>query len=296
MSIKDFALIVGICLIWAASNIISKLMISTYAAPPLLYAALRFVVAVTISLPWLLPAPKPLWRTVVVGMLMGAGSFGFYFIGLETASPSAAGVVSQLSLPMTTVLSVLVLGEKIHWPRRVGIALTFAGVIIVVWDPAGFSASVGLMWVVASALSGSIASVLMKQMEGVKPMKLQAWVALSSSVPLLAASAIFEPHGVQQAIASGWIFVAGVLFTAIVVSIGCHTIYYHLIQRYEATLIAPLTLMTPLATIAMGVAITHDPFGLRMIVGSLVALSGVLIIAMRKSPMGVVRLWLKEQL
>ena len=296
MSVKDFALIVGICLIWAASNIISKILISTYEVPPLLYAALRFVVAAAISFPWLLPAPRPLWRTILVGMLMGAGSFGFYFIGLETASPSAAGVVSQLSLPMTTVLSVLVLGERIHWPRWVGIALTFAGVIIVVWDPAGFSASVGLMWVVASALSGSIASVLMKQMEGVKPMKLQAWVALSSSVPLLFASAAFEPHGVQQAMASGWVFAAGVVFTAVVVSIGCHTIYYHLIQRYEATLIAPLTLMTPLGTIAMGVAITHDPFGLRMMLGSLVALTGVLIIAMRKSPMGVVRLWLKEQL
>jgi drug/metabolite transporter (DMT)-like permease len=296
MSVKDFALIVGICLIWAASNIISKILISTYEVPPLLYAALRFVVAAAISFPWLLPAPRPLWRTILVGMLMGAGSFGFYFIGLETASPSAAGVVSQLSLPMTTVLSVLVLGEKIHWPRRVGIALTFAGVLIVVWDPAGFSASVGLMWVVASALSGSIASVLMKQMEGVKPMKLQAWVALSSSVPLLFASAAFEPHGVQQAMASGWVFAAGVVFTAVVVSIGCHTIYYHLIQRYEATLIAPLTLMTPLGTIALGVAITHDPFGLRMIAGAALALSGVLIIAMRKSPMGVVRLWLKEQL
>ena len=296
MSVKDFALIVGICLIWAASNIISKILISTYEVPPLLYAALRFVVAAAISFPWLLPAPRPLWRTILVGMLMGAGSFGFYFIGLETASPSAAGVVSQLSLPMTTVLSVLVLGEKIHWPRRVGIALTFAGVLIVVWDPAGFSASVGLMWVVASALSGSIASVLMKQMEGVKPMKLQAWVALSSSVPLLFASAAFEPHGVQQAMASGWVFAAGVVFTAVVVSIGCHTTYYHLIQRYEATLIAPLTLMTPLGTIALGVAITHDPFGLRMIAGAALALSGVLIIAMRKSPMGVVRLWLKEQL
>ncbi|HET9159763.1 MAG TPA: DMT family transporter, partial [Caulobacteraceae bacterium] len=163
MSLRDFGLIVGACLIWAFSNIVSKILISDYAVPPLLYAGLRFAVAAALTFPWLLPAPRPLWRTVVVGTLMGAGSFGLYFIGLETASPSAAGVVSQLSLPMTTVLSVLLLGEKIHWPRRIGIAMTFVGVVIVMWNPAGVSASVGLLWVVASALAGSIASVLMKK-------------------------------------------------------------------------------------------------------------------------------------
>jgi O-acetylserine/cysteine efflux transporter len=62
-----------------------------------------------------------------------------------------------------------------------------------------------------------------------------------------------------------------------------HTFYYWLIQRYEANLISPLTLMTPLATIALGVAITHDPFGPRMMLGSAVALAGVLIIALRRN-------------
>ena len=39
--------------------------------------------------------------------------------------------------------------------------------------------------------------------------------------------------------------------------------------------------MTPLATIGLGVAITHDPFDARMAFGAAVALAGVLIIAMR---------------
>ncbi len=54
-----------------------------------------------------------------------------------------------------------------------------------------------------------------------------------------------------------------------------------LIQRYEANLVAPLTLMAPLFTIALGVLITHDRFDLRMAVGSIVALAGVLVIAVR---------------
>ena len=67
------------------------------------------------------------------------------------------------------------------------------------------------------------------------------------------------------------------------VSVLAHTLYYSLIQKYEANLISPLTLMTPLATIAMGVVFTQDVFDLRMAFGTAVALAGVLVIALRPS-------------
>jgi drug/metabolite transporter (DMT)-like permease len=41
--------------------------------------------------------------------------------------------------------------------------------------------------------------------------------------------------------------------------------------------------MTPLATIALGVLITNDPFGPRMAIGTAVALTGVTIIALRRN-------------
>ena len=55
---------------------------------------------------------------------MGGGSFALLFVGLKTATPSAAAVVSQLGVPMVTLLSVMVLGERIRWRRGLGIALT----------------------------------------------------------------------------------------------------------------------------------------------------------------------------
>jgi drug/metabolite transporter (DMT)-like permease len=82
-------------------------------------------------------------------------------------------------------------------------------------------------------------------------------------------------------VVAGWPFVAAVLYSGIIVSVLAHTTYYGLIQRYEANLISPLTLMTPLATIGLGVLITHDAFGPRMAVGTFIALAGVLIIALR---------------
>ena len=73
------------------------------------------------------------------------------------------------------------------------------------------------------------------------------------------------------------------LFSALIVSVIAHTAYYALIARYEANLLAPLTLITPLATIALGVMITGDQLDGRMIAGSAIALLGVLIVAVRRT-------------
>jgi drug/metabolite transporter (DMT)-like permease len=227
--------------------------------------------------------PRPRWRLIAVALLMGGGNFALLFIGFKTATPSAAAVVGQLGVPMTTLLSMGMLGERIQWRRGLGIALTFLGAVAVMFDPHGFTISTGLLFVVASAFTSSLGAVMMKQMEGVKPLQFQAWVGFASFWPLALLSAWLEPGGVSSALDAGWVFVAAVLYSGLVVSVTAHTVYYALIQRYEANLISPLTLMTPLATIGLGVAITHDPFGLRMAAGTVVALAGVLIIALRRN-------------
>ena len=50
----------------------------------------------------------------------GRGNFALLFIGLQTASPSMAAVVIQAGVPITTLLSVLILHERIHWRRGAG--------------------------------------------------------------------------------------------------------------------------------------------------------------------------------
>jgi drug/metabolite transporter (DMT)-like permease len=283
MSLRDFGLLALVCLVWASNNIVSKYVVSHMGLPPLFFAAVRFGIVALAASPWLLPMPKPRWRLIGVALLMGGGNFALLFIGLKTSTPSAAAVVSQLGVPITTLLSVMMLGEQIHWRRGLGIALTVAGALAVMWDPRGFSISPGLLYVVAAAFAGSFGAVMMKQIEGVKPLQFQAWVGFASFWPLAILSAFTEPGQLQAGLAVGWPFVVAVLYSGLVVSVGAHTIYYLLIGRYEANLISPLTLMTPLATIVLGVAITHDPFGARMAIGSAIALAGVLIIALRKN-------------
>lgn len=281
MTPRDFGLMTLVCLIWAANTIVSKLVIANLQAPPMFYAALRFAVVLAVVWPWLRNAPRPLWRMILVGLCMGSGTFALVFFALKTASPSAVAIVSQTGVPVTAVLSWFLLGERLDARRITGTAMTLAGVVLVMWNPDGLHMSAGLLFVVASAVIGSFGAVLMKQIEGVKPLQFQAWVGLSSVIPTLAYTLSFETGHATVALANPWALGAAVLFSGLVVSVLAHTLYYTLIQRYEASLVSPLTLMTPIFTIALGVVITGDVVDLRMALGAVLALIGVLVTAFR---------------
>ncbi|WP_374527215.1 DMT family transporter [Novosphingobium sp.] len=282
MNLRDFILLVCVCLIWAMSNVVSKIVVGNWGVPPLFFAGVRFAIVVLATLPWLRPVPRPLWRIVAIGLLMGAGNFALLFVGLQTSTPSAAAVVVQAGVPITTLLSIVMLGERIHWRRALGISLTLAGVLIVVWHP-GIALSRGLLFVLGAAFSGSLGAILMKQAEEIAPLRFQAWVGLVSAAPLLVASALVEHGQIAASFTAGLPFLAALLFSALVVSVGAHTAYYGLIARYEANLLSPLTLITPLSTIGLGVLITGDQLDARTIAGSAIALIGVLIVAVRRT-------------
>jgi drug/metabolite transporter (DMT)-like permease len=283
MSFRDFWLFAAVCLVWAVNTVISKIIITDYGVPPLFYGAARFLLVAVAVCPFLFPAPRPLWRLIAISLCMGGGAFALSFIGLQTASPSAAAIVWQLGLPLTTLLSVLVLGERIHWRRGVGIAMTFAGVIMVMWRPHDLVMSTGLLWIAASTVANSAGAVMMKQMEGVPPLRFQAWVGLISFAPLAILSPLTEPRAIDAAFDAGWVFWAALVFSALVSSVIGHTLYYWMIQKYEANLVAPLSLMVPLFTMGLGVVVTGDIFDARMALGSTVALLGVLVIAIRRN-------------
>lgn len=283
MSLRDLGILTAICFVWALNTVVSSLVIGHWGVPPLAYALIRFVIVAAVTLPWLLPAPRPYWRLIIVALCMGGGNFALFFLALKTASASSVAVVSQLGVPITTLLSVVMLGETIRWRRGIGIALTLAGTLFVMWDPRGLQISHGLLYVVAGCIAGSFGAVLMKQMEGVKPLTFQAWVGLASLPLLLPGTLVFEQDQVAHVLKAGWPLAAAILFSALIVSVVAHTAYYELIQRHEANLLASLTLMTPLFSIVLGVLITHDHFDARMAFGTALALIGVLIIALRKN-------------
>lgn len=269
-------------IVWALNVVVSKIAIADLGAPPLFYAFLRSVIVALVLIPLLRPLPARLWQVLVIGLAISGGSFALLFMGLATASPSAAGVVSLTGAPMTVLFAILFLGERVRWRRGMGIGLAFGGVLFAMAGDNQMETSSGLLLVFLSALVGALGSVFVKRL-ALPSIRIQAWAAVASIAVLFPLTATME-SGQVASLAEAPLALAGCLFFAsVVVSVGAHTAYYRLLQEHDANLIVPLTLFTPILTIAFGAWLTGDAIGARLLVGGAIALLGVAIIVLRPS-------------
>jgi O-acetylserine/cysteine efflux transporter len=267
---------------WAMNVVVSKIAVSTLGLPPLFYTVLRSAMVLVVLFPLLRHLPARLPLVLVIGFAVTGGSFGLQFVGLQSASPSAVGIVNLSGAPLTVLFAVLFLGEEVRWRRRIGMALALGGVGLAIGAPSGANDPVGLGFAFAGVFIGAFASVFVKRLE-VGAVALQAWAALATLAVMLPGTMLLE-SGQFEAVDAAPVAVAGcVLFSGVIVSVGAHSAYFRLFQQYDANLIVPLTLLTPLLTIAFGTWLTGDHIGWSLIVGGSLALIGVGIIVIRPS-------------
>ena len=229
----------------------------------------------------LAPIPKNLGMLFLIAMGIGAVHFALLFMGLANAEASAVSVVGQLGVPFSTLMSMVFLGETVGWRRGVGIMMAFAGATLIAINPDNFSFSYGLLYIVASALIGSAAGILMKKMPPISALQMQAWVGLFSFVPLFALSGLTETGGWSAFMSGGpWVWAATV-FAVLGVSVFGHGAFYNLLKKYDVSLISPLTLMVPVWGVILSVILLNEQLSLQLIIGAAISLGGVFVIVLR---------------
>ena len=267
-------------LIWAFNIVAIKYAVDV--VPPLTAVFLRYLIVFMVCLPWLKWLPGRMGRVLITGVIGGALFFGIGSMSFAVAdNVSALAIAGQLGVPFSLVLAVIFLKERIRWPRMLGVALAFMGVVILGFDPAIIHERLGLMLTVIASFLWAVSSLLMRQLKGVSPLTIHAWLALVSLPLLGGASLYFEPGelanaGRIPAATYGWL-----AYSAIGASVVGHAGMSWLLQRYPVTVIAPLTLPTPLMSVVFGVIVLGTPLTWQMIAGGAVALVGVAIITMR---------------
>ena len=290
MSPRHFALLFAVCFIWGVNFVIAKWSVSGTpvivegfeGAPPLFFAFMRFALLYAILAPWLRPTPKQMGPVFGAALAMGAVQFALLFIGLRYATPSAIAIVVQLSVPFTTILSILFLSERVGLIRASGMAMAFLGAALVVFKPAEFSFTIGLLAGVGAALSAAAGAIFVKRVP-LKPIQLQAWIGLISWPPLRALSLIMGQDQFADEVAGGWRVFLTLVFTVALVNVFGHGAFYWLLKRYDASMIAPMTLMAPLIGVISGVVLLGDPVTWQLVAGGVLALIGVGVVAARRS-------------
>jgi O-acetylserine/cysteine efflux transporter len=280
MKPRDLAFLILINLIWGVNVVPIKLAVD--AGSPIALAFARFLLVLLICLPWLRWEPGKMRAVVLISLVSGALQFSLNFLSFSMATNvSALAIAGQLSVPFSLLLAIAFLGERIRWIRTLGILLTFAGVLVLTFDPHVFDQRAALSVAIAATVAYSVGTILMRKLGGIHPLNFQAWLALLSLAPLAALSAWFEPGGLAQ-LTDLPLWVWGcILYISLGASVIGHAGIYYLLQRYPVTTIAPLTLLSPPIAVIASVALLGDKVTPQMVIGGCITLAGVAVITLR---------------
>lgn len=281
MNFKDFTLLFVVCLIWGLNVVFSRWVVGVEGIPPVFFAGIRFAGVAVCLIPFLRPIPSNLPLLLLISVFIGSAHFAMLFLGLASADASAAAVTTQLGVPISTLMSMAFLGETIGWRRGLGIMLAFAGVVLIAFDPNGFSVSTGLLFIVGAAFIGSAGGILMKRIAPMSALQMQAWIGMFSFAPLFLISFFLEQDQISSFAAGGWRVWAATLFGIAGVSIFGHGVFYTLIKKHDISMLSPLTLMTPIWGVIFGITLLGEPLTNQLILGAIVSLTGVFVIAVR---------------
>jgi O-acetylserine/cysteine efflux transporter len=262
--------------------------------PPLLFAALRFVV-VAVPLVLLVPRPRVPWRWFAyVGVPIGVGQFGLLFIGMqEGMPPGLASLVLQTQALFTALIAGVLLRERLGMNHAIGLVIAFTGMTLIGLDFGQNSPVLAFVLCIFAAASWGLANVAIRRMNQVaaKPVDAFAfiiWMSLVPPLPLLVLSGIFE--GVSTGIdALGNVTLVGlgaVAYIAFVSTIGGFGIWGWLIRRYNAGTVAMYSLLVPPFGMASAALVLDENFSTVRLGASVLVIAGVAIASLQRQVVG----------
>ncbi len=281
MPLMHYALIAAICFAWGGNFLASAYALKHF--PPFLFTALRLAVVLACLLPFLKPMPRgQVARIVAICMLNGTLHFALNFIALRMAGDiSSVAIALQSYVPMSAVLAVILLGEKVGWRTWVGIGTAFGGVLVLGFDPLVLDAPAALLLTLSAAFTIALGTTLMRELRGVNTFELQAWTAVMGIPVLMLTSYFLEADQWQALRTASWLDWGGVAYSGLIASLVGHGCLYYLVQRHPVSQITPYLLMAPVIAITLGILVWGDRPGPKLVIGGAMVLGGVLVISLR---------------
>lgn len=246
MPLRHLLLGLLVTVVWGFNFSIIKLADDVFH--PFLLATLRFILCCFPAI-FFLPRPQvPLRYLVAYGTVFGVFQFGLLFLGIHAGlSPGIASVVLQLQVFFTILFSALINHERISRHQAAGIALGFAGVILLASSSDGTVSVLGLFLVAAAGLSWGLANVIAKNAKSSDPLAFMIWSSAVPILPLIVITLLVE--GYDSIVVSftevTWLAAAAVLYLVYPTTLFGYSVWNSLLRMHKTSLVAPLTLLVP---------------------------------------------------
>jgi len=246
LPLRHFLLALIVVAIWGSNFVVIKLALGEL--PPLLFATLRFCLAVLPALLFLRRPSVP-WRNLAsYGVLVGVGQFGLLYLAMRTQiSPGLASLVVQTQVFFTILLAMRLTHERLRGHQWTGLLMAAAGLAVIAWHTDASTTVLGLLMVLCAALSWAVANMVGKQAGRVNMLAYMVWSSMFAVPPLLFLSLWFEgpeliAHSLRAMSAQTW---AAVLWQSWGNTLFGFGLWAWLLARHAAATIVPMALLVP---------------------------------------------------
>ncbi|MFI7639224.1 EamA family transporter [Nonomuraea sp. NPDC049400] len=269
---RHLALAVGLAAVWGFNFVVMQVGLRHF--PPLLYAGIRFTMA---AFPALLFVGRPgvPWRWVAgVAATIGVGQFGFLLVGMRAGMPAGlTSLVLQMQALFTVLFAVTLLKERLTARRVLGLAVAFGGLALVALD-FGVSGPLGAFALcLAAAAAWGLGNVVQRRAAPPDSLRFMVWVSAFSAPPLLLLSLWLEGVPALSPSVEGWL---SLVYVAFISTLGGFGVWGWLLRRYDASTVAPYTLLVPVFGMSSAALMTGEPISWLKLVAAALIVSGVL--------------------
>lgn len=285
LSRADWAKALVVVVVWGLNFVVMKWGLATLS--PLVLCALRFLAA---SLPFLLFVRPPRhlsWGVMAAyGLVQGVGQFGLLFTGMQLGMPAGmSSVVLQTQAFITMLMAAALLGETPHRWQWLGLCIAIGGLVFIGaahgdgasgMTLAGFLLTVGAaaMW----AGSNLLTRVAARQ-GPYEPVSFIVWSSVFPIVPLLLLACVVDGSEavVQQLRGLGRRELGVVAYLALLSTLLGYGLWTRLLQRYAASIVAPLSLLVPVVGLLSAMLLLGERPTAWQWMGTLGVLAGMVI-------------------
>jgi len=280
--------------VWGSTFL--AIRIGVHEVPPLLFAAMRFVVAGAVLFGWMLakgeclPNRRQWGSVVVIASLIFVLDYGLLFWAEQRiASGIAAVMLAMIPAFMALAEIIFLRTQKLTVRLALALLVGLGGVAVLMsrsFDLGGAPIeTTGAIALIVASLSWAVASVLTRvlPLPESKVMSSGAQMLTGGLLLVVAAAAFGEFRGFHPESVSRGAWLA-LLYLIVAGSIVGYTAYVWLIHHESPTKVGTYAYVNPVVAVALGYFLGGEALGLRTILGTAFILISVVVITTTKKP------------
>ncbi|MDM0113201.1 DMT family transporter [Variovorax sp. J22R133] len=269
-------------LIWSTGFIVARYGMPY--APPLKFLAVRFALSLlcfgvwigVARVPW--PATRSQWwHLSVTGVLMQAGYLGGVWAAVRAGMGSGLVALLVGVQPVLTAIWMSANGGAVSRKQWLGLALGFAGLVMVVWrklEQGGEVTALTMSLAVLALVSITVGTLYQKRFVAPCDVRSASMVQLAAALVVSLPFALLEADGIVWNASS----IGAMAWSVLALTLGGSSLLYILIHRGTATAVTSLLYLVPPCTAVMAWVLFGEPITALTLAGIAMTAAGVSLV------------------